>query len=73
MMFDLSQYSVSYLIRNSLNVKYDDLQAQCNAHTNNLCKVRKSSSPRVTIHKQMNFNQLRLVLKNDIFKGQNTF
>lgn len=49
MIFDLSQYSVSYLIRNSLNVKNDDLQAQCDAHTNNSCKIRKSSSPRVRI------------------------
>ena len=50
MISDLSQYSTSYLIRNSLNVKNDDLQAQCDAHTNNSCKLRKSSSPRVTIY-----------------------
>jgi len=63
MIFDISQYTVSYLTRNSLNVKKDDLQAQCNTHTNNSCKIRRSSSPRVTIHEEMNFNKLRLVLK----------
>lgn len=63
MILDLSQYSVSYLIRHSLSVKNDDLQTQCDAHTNNSCKIRKSSSPRATIHKQMNFNKLCLILK----------
>lgn len=63
MIFDISQYSVSYLIRNSLNVKNDDLQAQCDARTNNSCKIRRSSSPRVTIHEKTNFNKLCLVLK----------
>jgi hypothetical protein len=42
MIFNLCQYSVSYLIRNSLDVKNDDLQAQCDSHTNNSCKIRRS-------------------------------
>jgi hypothetical protein len=50
MIFDLSQYLDSYLIRQNLTVKNDDLQAQCDAHTNNSCKIGKSSSTRVTIH-----------------------
>lgn len=63
MILDLSQYSVAYLMRHSLRVKNDDLQTQCNAHTNNSCKIRKSYSPWTTIHKQTNFNKLCLILK----------
>lgn len=62
MIYDLSQYLVSYLIRHSLNVKNYDLKAQCDGHTNDSCTVRKSSSPWATIHEQMNFNKLCLLL-----------
>lgn len=73
MIYDLSQYSVSYLIRNSSNVKNDDLQAKCNAHTNNSCKITKSSSPRVTTHEQINFNKLCLVLNMTSSRGNIPF